>query len=161
MLTTAPHVWRPSNARVVLLDSFVPVPRGATAIAAAPLSWPVKDPADVLDYQFDISRALIGNEGDSIATLDVAIFPNSADDLALISASVDGTSAVLWLGGGQAGTIYSITLSIVTTNGRSLTRMVCLPVLALSAPRLPDAVLLDESGDSLTDQNGNPLTLVP
>jgi len=161
MLTAAPHVWRPSNARVVLLDSFVPVPRGAASIAAVPLSWPAKDPADILDYQFDISRAVIGNEGDGIATLDVVIFPNLVDGLALISASVDGTCAVLWLGGGQAGTIYSVTLSIVTTNGRGLTRTVRLPVLALSALQLPGAVLLDESGDNLTDQNGNPLTLVP
>jgi hypothetical protein len=161
MPTTAPHVWRPSNARVVLLDSFVSVPRGSAAIAAPPLSWPAKDPADVLDYQFDIAFALIGNEGDGIAALDIAIAPNAAGDLTLVSAAADGASAVLWLGGGQAGTIYSVTLSIVTTNGRGITRTVRLPVLALSAPLLLDTALLDESGDSLTDQNGNPLTLAP
>jgi len=161
MATSAPHVWRPSNARVVLLDSFVPVPRGAAATAAPLLSWPAKDPADVLDYQLDIAFALIGNEGDGIATLDIVIAPNAAGDLTLVSAAADGTSAVLWLGGGQAGTIYNVTLSIVTTNGRGIMRTVCLPVLALSAPQLPDATLLDESGGTLTDQNGNPLTLAP
>jgi len=34
--------------------------------------------------------------------------------------------------------------------------MVRLPVAALPAPLLPDAALLDESGASLADRNGNP-----
>ncbi len=75
MPTTAAHVWRPSAARTITLDAFVPVPRGTTATPPAPLSWPLKDPADLLDYQFDIAPALIGNDGDAIATLDIAISP--------------------------------------------------------------------------------------
>ena len=75
MPTPATHVWKPSNARTVVLDSFIPVPRGSTAVAPPPLNWPTKDPADVLDYQFDISPALVGNDGDAIATLDVTIEP--------------------------------------------------------------------------------------
>jgi hypothetical protein len=49
MPTPATHVWKPSNARTVVLDSFIPVPRGSTALAPPPLNWPAKDPADVLD----------------------------------------------------------------------------------------------------------------
>ena len=90
MPTPATHVWKPSNARTVVLDSFIPVPRGSTALAPPPLNWPAKDPADVLDYQFDISPALVGNDGDAIATLDVTIEPANPGDLVLNSATTDG-----------------------------------------------------------------------
>jgi hypothetical protein len=95
MPTPATHVWKPSNARTVVLDSFIPVPRGSAAVAPPPLNWPTKDPADILDYQFDISPALVGNDGDAIATLDVAIAPASPGDVALRSTSADGAVAVL------------------------------------------------------------------
>ena len=72
--TPAAHLWRPSVARLLVLDTFVPVPRGTVAAALPPLQWPAKDPLDVLDYQFDIAPALTGNRGDAISTLDVAIF---------------------------------------------------------------------------------------
>ena len=64
MPTQAKHVWKPSSARTVTLDSFIPVARGSVASAPSPLNWPTKDPADVLDYQFDISPAFVGNDGD-------------------------------------------------------------------------------------------------
>ena len=47
------------------------------------MNWPTKDPIDILDYQFDISPALIGNDGDAIATLDVTIEPAQPGDLTL------------------------------------------------------------------------------
>lgn len=94
MPTTASHVWRPSAARTITLDAFIPVPRGTTATAPSPLSWPLKDPGDLLDYQFDIAPALIGNDGDAIATLDIAISPSNPGDLALTATAADGTRAV-------------------------------------------------------------------
>ena len=66
MPTIASHVWRPSSARILYLDSFIPVARGSAAMAPAPLSWPAKDPADVLDYQFNVASAVVGNDGDAI-----------------------------------------------------------------------------------------------
>ena len=89
-------------ARVLVLDGFVPGPRGAPAVAPALLSWPAKDPADVLDYQFDITPALSGDDGDAVATLDVAISPANPGDLSLASAVADGARAVL-LARGRAG----------------------------------------------------------
>ena len=38
MPTTATHVWRPSGARRVVLDGFVPVPRGTIPAAPTPLA---------------------------------------------------------------------------------------------------------------------------
>jgi hypothetical protein len=161
MPTPAAHVWKPSNARTVVLDAFIPVPRGSATVAPPPLNWPAKDPTDVLDYQFDISPAVVGNDGDTIAMLDVTIEPNEPGDIALNSATVDGSVAVLWLSGGQAGTVYLLTLVITTVNGRTIQRSILLPVLRLSAPAVPANALLTDTGIVLTDQNGNPVLTTP
>jgi hypothetical protein len=157
MATPAIHVSKPSSARAVLLDAFIPVPRGSVAVAPPPLNWPTKDPNDVLDYQLNISPALIGNEGDSIGTLDVFISPNNSGDLTLNDAQADGPSAVLWLSGGQPGTVYTVTIMITTINGRALRRSILLPVLLLSVPSVPPSAIDITAGVVLTDQNGNPV----
>ena len=157
MPTTAAHVWRPSAARTITLDAFIPVPRGTTSVAPALLSWPLKDPADLLDYQFDIAPALIGNDGDAIATLDITISPSAPGDLALTSTAADGTRAVLWLSSGQSGTTYVVTLTIGTQAGRTVARSVLLPVVTLAlAPSAP-APLQTEAGTAVTDSSGNPI----
>lgn len=160
MPTPAAHIWVPSCARVVKLDGFVPVPRGTPAAASALASWPAKDPGDVLDYRFDITTAVAGNPGDGISALDVAISPNNPGDLVLNSCWADGTSAVLWLAGGQVGTTYTVTLTLATTVGRMLSRSVLLPVLALSSPPLLASALVTNAGTPITDQNGNPILIV-
>lgn len=157
MPTAVTHVWKPSSARTVVLDSFIPVPRGSAAIAPPPLNWPAKDPADVLDYRFDLNLALIGNDGDGIATLDVTIEPDNPGDLALNSATADGNIAILWLSGGQAGTIYSVNITTGTLNGRTISRSILLPVLPLSTLPSSANALLTDTGDAVTDQNGNPV----
>ncbi len=159
MATNAPHLYKPSSARVLVLDGFVPGPRGALAVAPTLLAWPAKDPADVLDYQFDIAPALSGNDGDAVSTLDVTISPANPGDLSLASAAADGARAVLWLAGGQAGTIYSVTLTIGTQAGRTLSRSVLLPVLALTSTPLASGALQTETGSQLVDEFGNPLLL--
>ncbi len=157
MATTATHVWRPSNARRILLDTFIPVARGATAIAPPLLTWPTKDPGDILDYQIDIAPALVGNDGDSIATLDVQISPSQPGDLSLTSSAADGTSAVLWFAAGQPNIVYTVSISIGTVNGRSIHRSILLPVLALSAASTPATALQTDTGFPITDQGGDPV----
>jgi len=159
--TPATHVWKPSAARTVVIDSFVPVPRGSIAIAPPPLNWPAKDPIDVLDYQLDISPAVVGNDGDAIATLDVEVAPSNSGDLTVNRVTADGATAVLWLSGGQPGTIYTVTLMITTASGRALQRSVLLPVLPLSTPPVPSNALNTDEGGALTDQNGNPVLTSP
>jgi hypothetical protein len=151
------HVWKPSNARVVTIDSFIPVARGTAPVAPPPLNWPAKDPGDVLDYILDIGPAIVGNDGDTIATLNIGLAPSNPGDLILQSSTADGSRIVLWLAGGQAGTIYTITFAIGTANGRSLQRSVLLPVLLLSVPVIPPNALITANGVVLTDQNGNPV----
>jgi len=157
MPTPASHVWKPSNARTVTLDSFIPVARGAIAAAPPPLNWPTKDPADVLDYQFDISPAFVGNDGDSIQTLDATISPDNPGDLTLTAATADGAVAIFWFAAGQAGTIYTVTAVIGTMNGRTIQRSILLPVLSLSMPSVPTAAIETDTGLVITDQNGNPI----
>lgn len=159
MATTANHVWRPSASRVLVVDGFVPGPRGVPVSVLATPAWPAKDPADVLDYQFDIAPALTGNRGDGVATLDVAISPANPGDLSLASAAADGARAVLWLQGGQAGTTYTVTLTLGTQAGRTLSRSVLLPVVALAAAAPTAGTLTTDNGAALTDGSGNALLL--
>jgi hypothetical protein len=158
MSTPASHLWRPSNARYVQIDGFVPTPRGPQIPPATPLAWPPKDPGDTLDYVFDIAPALTANPGDTIATLDVSITPNNPGDLTLASSSADGARAVLWLTGGQALTTYSVTVTISTTGGRTLARSIALPVVPLANVVVSESDLTTPSGEPLTDPTGAPLT---
>jgi hypothetical protein len=160
MPTIASHACIPSVARTITLDAFVPVPRGTSPTPPATPSWPLKDPGDTLDYQFDIAPAIIGNDGDAISTLDITIVPAEAGDLALNSTTADVTRAVLWLSSGQAGTTYTVTLTIGTQNGRTIARSVLLPVAALATPAALDDTLLTSDGTPLVDQNGNPILAV-
>lgn len=159
MPTTAPHVWRPSGARRVVLDGFVPIPRGTVLATPAALAWPSKDPADVLDYEFDVSAALTGNGGDAIATLDVTITPNATGDLTLTSTGADGDIAVFWFSLGQIGTTYVVQVTIGTTSGRTLSRAVLLPVQSLATATAPTTVLTTDTGAVVTDTTGNPILI--
>jgi hypothetical protein len=161
MPTLATHLWKPSDSRVVVIDSFIPVPRGASVSVPAPLNWASKDPRDVLDYQVDIGPALVGDDGDSIETMDISVTPNAAGDLAVLSSAADGTRVVVWLAGGQSGTVYTVTIEVSTTNGRTLLRSILLPVVSLANPDSPDNSLEIVDGVSLVDSNGNPILAVP
>ena len=159
MSETITRVWRPSTARRVVLDGFAPVPRG-TSLANPPLlSWPAKDPADVLDYEFDISAAVAGHPGDSIAAVAVVPSPAGAGHLLVGNIAADGRVAVVWLSGGQAGTTYRLQVTVTTTSGRVLGRAVALPVLALAAQGVPAGALQAGGGAVITDAEGNPILI--
>lgn len=155
MATMAGHVWRPSSSRVLVLDGFVPGPRGVPLQSSPPLQWPAKDPNDVLDYQLDISPALYGNPGDVIATLDVMITPSDLGDLAIVSTIADGTRAIVWLQGGKVGVTYNVTLTVGTDAGRTLSRSILLPVVALTATSGLSLPLTTETGSTLVDGAGD------
>jgi hypothetical protein len=157
MVTLVSHVWRPSKSRILTIDSFIPVPRGSIAIAPTPLSWPSKDPGDTLDYQLDIEPALVGNEGDSIDSVDISIDPSQPGDLSLDNVSADGSKIVLWVSSGQASITYNVTVKASLASGRTLQRSILLPVVALSLPSVPVNAIETTTQDPLTDQNGNPI----
>jgi hypothetical protein len=101
---------------------------------------------DILDYILDIGPAIVGNDGDGIATAAVNLAPSNPGDLELKSTTADGSRIILWLSGGQAGTVYTITFGITTINGRSLQRSVLLPVLLLSVQVFPPNAIVTTSG---------------
>jgi hypothetical protein len=158
MATLVSHVWKPSRTRTITIDSFVPVPRGTTASASPTLlSWPSKDPADILDYQLDIEPALVGNEGDTIESVDIGIDPSQPGDLRLDNVTADGYKISIWFSSGQAGTTYDVTVLTTLASGRTLQRTLLLPVVALSSPSVPEDAIETTTNDPLTDQNGNPI----
>ncbi|MCB8880423.1 hypothetical protein ACELLULO517_09280 [Acidisoma cellulosilytica] len=156
MATQANYSWKPSAARLLTIAGFEPRPRGTIPTGRAN-AWPPKDPADVLDYSYDISPALWGDEGDTIAFLDVTITPGAAGDVTLNSSSADGRCAILWLGGGQSGTTYAVTLAIETLAGRGFQRTVYLPCLSLSTEPPLGLELTTETGAPILDASGNPI----
>ena len=159
MATTASHIWRPSASRVLLLDGFVPGPRGYATYPALVLRWPAKDPGDVLDYQLDISPALVGNDGDTISTIDVLITPSNDGDLTLVSSAADGTRAVFWFQGGFSGISYNVTVFVGTDTGRAISRSIQLPVVTFASQAANNLPLTIEGGAVLVDSDGNPLVL--
>lgn len=154
----ASRVWQVSSARMIEIEGFIPTPRGMTLLPPRPLAWPEKDPGDTLDYVFEIAPALVGNPGDTIASLAVSISPNNPGDLTLASAAADGTRAVLWLTLGQPNTTYTVTISVTTACGRVLARSIALPVVPLAAIPAPAGALTTPSGAPLTSPLGAALT---
>ena len=161
MTTTAvPQVWRPSGARTVALDGMLPLPRGVVPSDVPPLVWPAKDPGDVLDFALDATAALAGDTTDRIATVAVTLVPQaSSADLQLGNIVADGAVVVMWLSSGQAGTVYSVQVTMSTLNGRIIGRTVLLPVQEMAAVAPPAGVLTTEVGAIVTDQNGNPILI--
>src|ERR1700733_6099145 len=124
MVTLVSHVWKPSKTRTLTIDSFVPVPRGSTATVPTMLSWPAKDPGDTLDYQLDIEPALVGNEGDTIDSVDIDVDPSQPGDLSLDNTAADGYKIVIWLSSGQAGVTYNVTVKAALASGRTIQRTI-------------------------------------
>jgi hypothetical protein len=73
--------------------------------------------------------------------------------------AADGALAVFWFSAGQAGTVYTVLLAIVTLSGRTISRAVLLPVLLLSTAAAAQSTLVTDLGLVITDQNGNPILL--
>lgn len=146
----------PSSARRVVLDGFLPVPRGSVPGPVVLPAWPVKDPGDVLDYELDVSAALLDSSGDAIATVAVSATP--AGQLMVTQTAAMGAVGVVWLAGGLPGTTYTVQVVITTAGGRTLARAVELPVRALTAaPGGSAPTLITQAGVVVTDQGGAPI----
>ena len=152
-----PHVAKPSHARRLILEGFIPRPRGSATATAPILSWPAKDPQDILDYEFDIAPALVGDSGDGIANVSVTVSPANPGDLTVTSTAADGSTIVLWLSAGQTGTTYVVTLLVTMMSGRTLQRSILLPVMSLSNITPPATAFMTDTGVAVTDQAGNPI----
>lgn len=83
------------------------------------LTWPTKDPSDVLDYEVDWSSWLA--TGDEIVSVTNTI---TGDDSALVIDTESNTTsaATVWLSGGTVGRTYTVTCRIITAGGRTAER---------------------------------------
>lgn len=82
------------------------------------LTWPNKDPDEVLDYTLDWSDRL------GIDTIATSTWPDPPEDIVIDSDSFDMTSTLLWLSGGTVDTQYIFTNRIVTAGGRTMDQSV-------------------------------------
>jgi predicted dienelactone hydrolase len=105
----------------------------------------------------DIEPALVGNNGDTINSVNIEVDPSQPGDLSVDNISADGYMIVIWLSCGQAGTTYNVTVKASMASGRTLQRTMLLPVIALSSPSVPANAIETTTQDPLTDENGNPI----
>lgn len=85
------------------------------------LTWPHKDPDEVLDYQIDWSTRL---GGDTISSSEWTVPDGLTED----SATNDTTTATIWLSGGVLGKVYEVQNRIVTAGGRTMDQTVLLAI---------------------------------
>lgn len=84
------------------------------------LTWPFKDPDELLDYTLDWSGRLAGD--DTIAT-SVWTVPSGITNE---DEEKTGTSTTLWLSGGTEGQSYSFLNRVTTAGGRIMDQTVTL-----------------------------------
>jgi len=89
------------------------------------LTWPYKDPDEILDYELDWASRL--PEGDTISTSTWII---TGTGLVKDSDSHGDDSTTVWLSAGTLGTKYVLTNRVVTTGGRTMDQSVNLSVKA-------------------------------
>lgn len=103
------------------------------------LSWPAKDPDEVLDYDIDwTSRLYSADEldrvsaGETVVPADTIVTSTFTlpSDIALVKDSEsNGTTATkIWLSGGTEGQTYLIVNEIVTAGGRTMDQTVKLKI---------------------------------
>lgn len=88
------------------------------------LSWPFKDPDEVLDYFIDWTARLAGD------TISSSLWFIVDDDLTLTidSNSFTASGATVWLSGGTIGVTYEVTNRIMTAGARTMDQTVKLKI---------------------------------
>ena len=87
------------------------------------LTWPDKDPDEVLDYSIDWTKRL--ESDDTIATSEWIV---PEDGVSKDSDDFADTSTTIWLSGGVAGQTYSFTNRVTTAQGRTMDQSIRLKV---------------------------------
>lgn len=83
------------------------------------LSWPNKDPNEVLDYELSWARRLA--DGDTIAGSTWLV---DVGDVTVDSDTFTDTKATVWLSGGTVGTRCTLTNRVTTAGGRTMDQSV-------------------------------------
>lgn len=78
------------------------------------LTWPPKDPEEVLDYQVDWSPRLVTGE-----TLATSLFTVASGTITISSQSNTTTVTTVWLAAGTPNTVVQILNKVTTSGGRT------------------------------------------
>lgn len=73
-----------------------------------------KQPADVLDYDIDLSDWL--TQGDNLNSADVSV---DVAGLTVDDKTVSDDRLKIWLSGGTSGSTYKVTANLITEDGRT------------------------------------------
>lgn len=76
----------------------------------------VQQPADVLDWDIDVSALVEG--GDEISSVATAVTPTTDPVLEATAFEIADDTVKVWVSGGVAGTAYKIEVTVTTVNGR-------------------------------------------
>ena len=85
------------------------------------LTWPEKDPDDLLDYALDFGPQF--GDGDQVVATEFV-----ADGLTIHAQLADGNLAVVWLAGGLSGSRYLVSCTARSAQGRMVRLAAELPV---------------------------------
>lgn len=85
------------------------------------LSWPAKDPREILDYQLDWSARVTN---DTIAASDWSV----PDGITMRKSMYSHKTTTIWLEGGAAGETYVLVNHIDTDGGRRMEQSVKLKI---------------------------------
>jgi hypothetical protein len=93
------------------------------------LSWPSKDPNEILDYQLDWAKALTPKTGpvDSIETSEWTVpdgLVSTSDEITANSKGVANAATTIWLTGGEEGISYVLMNRVVTAGARTMDQSV-------------------------------------
>jgi hypothetical protein len=83
---------------------------------------PAKNPSAIIDYAVDWTTWMAA--GDSLATVTWTV----PSGITKVSDTTDGAKCIIWLSGGTVGQNYTLTCSIVTTDGRTDSRQIVIKV---------------------------------
>lgn len=90
------------------------------------LTWPAKDPSEVLDYDLDWSARLVNSE--TIVTSTWSITEGSVTIANSPAPAISGAVTSLWLTGGTVGDVCVLRNQITTSGGRTYDESVRLRV---------------------------------
>lgn len=87
------------------------------------LSWPQKDPDEVLDYRWNVGL----DAGDTVTSATAILV---SGDVVIDSQSSDATGLTVWLSGGTSGVTNIFRLVALTAGGRSIEDMATIAVVS-------------------------------
>jgi hypothetical protein len=138
--------WTPSQDRTVIVPSMSSqLVRGIVSTEGSILMLPQKQPAETLDFNFDISSNLPFDDAIDRVTCSAS---NPAG-LACVGAFGAGTLVTLWLVGGTAGQSYLFFVTVTTLQGR--VRYLQATILVPGIPQLPATITVVSVPQSYVD----------